>query len=176
MQALRQRRTIREMSTGEIPVPMLSKLLWAAWGINREQEHRRTAPTARNQQEIDVYLATVSGLYRYDPDTASLSLQVAADVRGQTGLQDFVAQAPLNLIYVADLARMGEVQAEDREFYAAIDTGFISQNVYLFCAAFGLATVVRGMLDRTALAAAMKLRPTQRIIVAQSVGWPLTAG
>jgi len=173
MQALQRRRTTREISTSDIPLGMVSNLLWAASGINRREDHRRTAPTARNQQEIDVYVSTAKGLYLYEPRNHSLRLHVAADVRAQTGLQEFVAQVPVNLIYVADLARMREVQIENREFYAAVDTGFISQNVYLFCAAFGLATVVRGWLDRATLADTLRLRPEQRIMVAQSVGWPL---
>jgi nitroreductase len=134
---------------------------------------RRTAPTARNQQETDVYLATAGGVYLYEYRTHSLRLHLAVDIRAQTGLQDFVAQVPLNLIYVAALARMAEVRLENREFYAAIDTGFVSENVYLFCAAFALATVVRGSLDRDALAKTLHLRSEQRTIVAQSVGWPL---
>jgi SagB-type dehydrogenase family enzyme len=174
MQALRRRRTTREIGTADMPLGMLSNLLWAAGGINRPEDHRRTAPTARNQQEIDVYAATANGLHLYEPRSHSLRLQAAADVRAQTGVQDFVAEVPLNLIYVADLARMVEVQGHHREFYAAVDTGFISENVYLFCAAFGLATVVRGSIDRATLAETLRLRPEQRIIVAQSVGWPLT--
>lgn len=172
MQALQLRRTIREISAEDMPLSMISTLLWAACGVNRQGDQRRTAPTARNQQEIDLYAATARGLYLYEPRGHALRLQLAADLRAQTGLQDFVADVPLNLIYVADLARMSEVQSENREFYAAVDTGFISENVYLCCAAFGLATVVRGWIDRDALAQTLGLRRDQRIIVAQSVGWP----
>ncbi len=89
-----------------------------------------------------------------------------------TGLQSFVREAPVNFIYVADFSRMTGTQREDKEFYSAADTGFISENVYLICASEGLATVVRGSIDREALAKAMKLRPDQRIILAQTIGYP----
>lgn len=89
-----------------------------------------------------------------------------------TGRQEFVKDAPVNLIYVADFSRMGTATKEDRELYSAADTGFISENVYLYCASEGLATVVRGSIDRPALAKVMKLRPDQRIILAQTVGYP----
>jgi nitroreductase len=87
-------------------------------------------------------------------------------------LQDFVAEAPVNLVYVADLSRMVQASAEDKAQYTGPDAGFIAQNVYLFCASEGLATVVRGMVDRPALASLMGLAPQQRIILAQSVGYP----
>ena len=86
-------------------------------------------------------------------------------------MQDFVATAPLNLVYVADLARMSSSDRTEQRFYSAIDTGFISQNVYLFCASEGLATVVRGLVDRRSLAKLMQLRPQQRVIVVQTVGY-----
>jgi len=155
-----------------LPLPVLSNLLWAAFGVNRPDSGKRTAPSARNQQEIDIYVALPEGLYVYDAKAHRLNLVVAEDVRGATGGQDFVKQAPLNLVYVADFTKTGNASAEDRIFYAGVDTGFIAQNVYLFCTSEGLATVVRGGLDRPALAKLMKLRPDQRITVAQTVGYP----
>ncbi|MGZ5813626.1 MAG: nitroreductase family protein [Xanthobacteraceae bacterium] len=145
--------------------------MWAAFGLNRLDGHR-TAPSARNWQEIDVYLALKRGLYLFDPHANVLRQVLAEDIRAATGMQDFVGTAPLNLVYVADLARMSASDRTEQRFYSAIDTGFISQNVYLFCASEGLATVVRGLVDRRSLAKLMQLRPQQRVIVAQTVGYP----
>ena len=150
---------------------ILSSLLWSAFGINRPDGHR-TAPSARNCQEIDIYAATKAGLYLLDPKDWTLNLVLAADIRTATGMQDFVNAAPLNLVYVADFARMEAASRAEQRFYSALDAGYISQNAYLFCASQGLATVVRGLVDRKALASLMKLRPDQRVIVAQTVGYP----
>ncbi|MCE5249691.1 SagB/ThcOx family dehydrogenase [bacterium] len=172
MQALNERQTIREYSSESLPPQVLSNLLWAAFGINRPESGKRTAPSAMNWQEIDIYVASAEGLYLYDPKAHSLNPVVAGDIRAQTGRQPFVTEAALNLIYVADFSRTGNAAQEQCDFYSACDTGFISQNIYLFCASEGLATVVRGGLDRTALAEAMKLREDQKIILAQTVGYP----
>ncbi|MGE5278392.1 MAG: SagB/ThcOx family dehydrogenase, partial [Acidobacteriota bacterium] len=149
----------------------LSDLLWAAAGVNRE-DGRRTVPSAKNWQEIDVYVVLPGGAYVYDAKAHALRGVVKGDFRAATGLQDFVAVAPVNLVFVADLSRMSGASAADRDRYAAIDAGFVSQNVYLWCAATGLSTVVRGSVDRPALAKALGLRTDQRIIVAQTVGSP----
>lgn len=122
-------------------------------------------------REISVYVATVDGAYFFDPDAHALHRVLERDIRALTGTQDFVGKAPLNLIYVADLSRM-DTSDENKRFYAATDTGFIAQNVYLFCASAGLATVARGSVDREALAAALKLTPHQQITLAQTVGYP----
>ena len=172
MQALKDRQSSRAFSSEKLPLQTLSDLLWAACGINRPDSGKRTAPTAGNRQEIDVYVATVEGLYLYDASAHALKPVRAGDIRALTGKQAFVKEAPVNLIFVADLSKMGKTSPQDRDFYAATDTGFISQNVYLYCASEGLATVVLGMLDRTVLAKAMNLRPDQKIILTQSVGLP----
>jgi SagB-type dehydrogenase family enzyme len=151
---------------------VLSNLLWAAFGINRPDSGKRTAPSAMNWQEIDVYVATAEGLYVYDAKGNKLDPVLAEDVRGATGGQPFVKAAPVNLVYVADLAKTGRASSADRDLYNAADVGFIAQNVYLFCASEGLNVVVRGGLDRAALAKAMKLRPDQKILLAQTVGYP----
>ena len=96
----------------------------------------------------------------------------AEDLRSQAGTQAFVQDAPVNFIYVADSRRMGQANSEEREIYAAADTGFISENVYLYCASEGLATVVRASVDKPVLTKAMLLGPEQKIILAQSVGYP----
>jgi len=147
-------------------------LLWAALGVNRADSGKRTAPSASNRMEIDLYVAMADGLYLYNAKAHSLDPVLAGDIRAETGRQPFVREAPLNLVYVADSAKMGKSTEEDKVLYSAADTGFIAQNVYLFCASEGLATVVRGMVDRPSLAKAMKLRPDQRIILSQTVGYP----
>jgi SagB-type dehydrogenase family enzyme len=172
MQVLRDRHSTREFKPDKLPLQVLSNLLWAASGINRPESGKRTAPSAMNWQEVDIYVALPEGLYVYDAKAHRLNPILADDVRAATGGQDFVKGAPLNLVYVADLARTKDAGAEEKNFYITIDVGFIGQNVYLFCASEGLATVVRGTVDRPALAKLMKLRPEQKIIVAQTVGYP----
>jgi SagB-type dehydrogenase family enzyme len=172
MQVLRDRHSTREFKPDKLPLQVLSNLLWAAFGINRPETGKRTAPSAMNWQEVDIYVALPEGLYVYDAKAHRLNSILADDVRAATGGQDFVKGAPLNLVYVADLARTKDAGAEEKNFYTTIDVGFISQNVYLFCASEGLATVVRGTVDRPVLAKLMKLRPEQKIIVAQTVGYP----
>jgi SagB-type dehydrogenase family enzyme len=172
MQALQERHSTREFASRPLAAQDLSNLLWAAAGINRADSGKRTAPSARDWREIDVYVATADGAYVYDAKTHALRQVLTRDVRALTGKQDFVASAPLNLVYVADLRRMQDANAEDMNRYAAADTGFIAQNVYLYCASAGLNTVVRGLVDREALAAALGLSPHQQIILAQTVGYP----
>lgn len=171
---LRERKSCREFIQRDLSLATLSQLLWSACGINRPDNQHRTAPSAKNWQEIEVYVAMHSGLYLFDPHASVLRLVAEGDIRADTGWQDFVAKVPVNLIYVANLNKMDAAPIDEKKFYAALDTGFISQNVYLFCAAEGLATVVRGWVDRPALAKTMKLGPDQRIIVAQSVGYAQT--
>lgn len=178
MEALRDRQSGRDFSPMPLPEQVLSNLLWAAFGINRPESGRRTAPSALNWQETDIYAFTPQGAYLYDAKENALLPVAAGDHRGATGsvLQPFVKKAPLNLVYVVDAARSGIVgrvmSTEDRDMFSDTAVGFISQNVYLYCASEGLATVVRGMVDREALTALLKLRPEQRIVLAQSVGYP----
>jgi SagB-type dehydrogenase family enzyme len=172
MEALKDRHTSRGFGTEKLPKQVLSNLLWAAWGVNRPESGKRTAPSARNWQEIDIYVATADGLFLYDAKAHALQPILTEDIRALTGKQPFVQHAPVNLVYVADLSRMGDAEMEAKVFYSAADTGFISQNVYLYCASKGLATVVRGLVDRSALEKAMKLRPDQKVTLSQSVGYP----
>jgi len=170
MQVLKERKTQREFTPDKLPMQALANLLWAAFGINRP-DGRRTAPSAMNWQEIDIYVATGDGLSLYDAKTNRLEPILAQDVRAATGTQPFVATAPVDLIYVADLSKTGQAGSQ-ADLFTGADVGFISENVYLFCASEGMATVVRGSVDRSALAKVMKLRPDQRILLAQSVGYP----
>lgn len=171
MQALKARKSSREFSDKAIPQQQLANLLWAAFGVNREGEKKRTAPSAHNRQEIDIYVASSNGLFRYDAVNHALESMLKRDIRSLTGKQKFPAQAALNLIYVADFSRVKNVPRDAALEVAAISTGAIVQNVYLFCASEGLATVVRGWIDKKALAKAMGLRADQYILVAQSVGY-----
>jgi nitroreductase len=148
----------------------LSNLLWAAFGINRP-DGRRTAPSARNWQEIDIYVATLDGLFLWDAKKNVLNPIVGKDVRGLTGNQPYVKEAAVNLVYVADYSRVtGE--GADKDVWMGADTGFIGENVYLYCTAEGLATVFRANVDRETLAKEMKLKPEQKILFARSVGYP----
>lgn len=170
MEALQIRKSTRSYSEEELPAQTLSNLLWAAFGVNRPESGKRTAPSARNWQEIDIYVALEKGLFLYDAVSHSLKPVMPVDLRAQTGMQDFVGRAPVNLVYVADFKRMGDATDEQKRMYAAADASFIAQNVYLFCASEGLGTVVRGALDRDALAKAMKLRAGQYVTFAHTIG------
>jgi SagB-type dehydrogenase family enzyme len=172
MQALKDRHSTREFSSDKLPPQVLANLLWAAFGINRVESGMRTAPSTMNWQEVDIYVATADGLYVYDAKGNKLNPILAQDVRGATGMQAFVKDAPLNLVYVANLAKTGKGSDEDKNLYLGVDAGVIAQNVYLFCASERLAVVVRAGIDRDALAKLMKLRPDQKILVSQTVGYP----
>jgi hypothetical protein len=171
LQTLRQRQTSREYSTKPIDTQMLSDLLWAAYGVNRS-DGKRTAPSAHDWQYIDVYVSDSSALYRYEAKRQELVVVRSGDIRGKTGLQDFVSIAPVSLIYVSDGRKFPrDLSEHDRLLFGAATTGAIAQNVYLFCAANNLNTGVRADIDRTALSAAMNLSPEQHILLAQSVGY-----
>ena len=172
MQVLKDRHSSREFSSDELPLQVLSNLLWAAFGINRPDSGKRTAPSAVNWQNIDIYVALAKGLYLYDAKENILKPVLAEDIRAALGTQSFVKDVPLNLIYVADFSKITRGTEEDKNFYSAAHTGFISQNVYLYCASEGLATVVRGLIDREAVSKVLKLRPDQKVMLAQSVGYP----
>lgn len=169
MQALKARRTSRSFAPQALTPQILSNLLWAAFGVNRPDGHR-TAPSARNWQEIDIYVATEGGAWVYDATGHALRRVVAEDVRPLTGTQGHARIAPVTLVYVADTLRMTGASEAMRTELAAADTGFIAQNAYLYCASEGLATVVFASIDRERLAQALKLRSAQRIVLAQSVG------
>ena len=172
MQALKLRQSARTFDSKTLPLQELANLLWAAFGINRPETGKRTAPSAMNWQEIDVYIALPEALYLYEAKTNALKPVVSKDLREATGRQPFVKDAPLNLIYVADAAKMKNASEQDQTLYSAADVGFIAQNVYLYCASQGLAAVMRGMVDRPALAKAMNLRPEQKVMFSQTVGYP----
>ena len=171
MEAIAQRRSAREFAERPLDDRLLSDLLWAAFGVNRP-DGGRTAPYARHILAIDVYAATADGVWIYEPTAHALLRHSEADLRGETGEEPYVASAPLNLIYVAHGERLQEMSAEEARLNAAVDAGFIGENVYLFCASAGLATVFRGALDAGQLGRALKLPAELFVTYAQSVGYP----
>jgi SagB-type dehydrogenase family enzyme len=171
MQVLSDRKSTREFGPGGLSPQQLSNLLWAAFGINRP-DGRRTAPSAMNWQEVNIYVTTKEGVYIYDAKANALNPVLAGDFRAATGTQSFVKDAAVNLVYVSDLSKTGDTASSDAQMYTAADVGFIAQNVYLYCASEGLATVVRASIDRPALAKILKLQTNQKIILAESVGFP----
>ncbi|MFZ0927175.1 MAG: SagB/ThcOx family dehydrogenase [Syntrophobacteraceae bacterium] len=170
MSVLNARMSARTFSSDKLPMQTLSNLLWAAFGINRP-DGRRTAPSAKNWQETDIYVATADGVYLWDATKNVLNTIVTKDIRAMTGTQAYVKDAPVILIYVADFTKVNE-QGVNGQLLVASDVGLISENVYLFCASEGLATVVRASIDRDALAKELKLKPDQKIILDQCVGYP----
>jgi SagB-type dehydrogenase family enzyme len=176
MEALKERQSSRTFKTEKLPLQVMSDLLWAAAGINRPDSGKRTVPSARNWQEVEVYAVTEEGVYLYDAKANTLKAAVKGDLRKLTGSQDFVASAPLTLVYVADTSKMTGSSPEDHALYIGVDTGFMAQDVYLFCASEGLATVVRGSVDRKTLAEALQLSEPKRITFAQTVGYPAAEG
>jgi nitroreductase len=171
LQLLQKRASSREFSPQPLPTEILSELLWAASGINRA-DGRRTAPTASNKQDMDIYVILSQGCYLYDPKANQLQPVVAEDLRGLAGTQPYAKDAPVNLIYVCDYSRMSNGPEETKILFSGFHAGAISENVYLYCASKGLATVVRASIDKPALAKAMKLRPEQKITLGQPIGYP----
>jgi nitroreductase len=172
MGALKARSSAREYSADPLPPQTLANLLWAAWGINRA-DGRRTAPSASNKQEIDIYVTLPGGAYVWDAKANVLNPVAPGDHRGETGVQPFPATAALNLVYVADMTKVSRPATDPQQLMnIGADAGLIAENVYLFCASEGLATVVRAMIPKEALAKALNLRDTQIIVLAQTVGFP----
>jgi nitroreductase len=175
MRALKERRSVREYDTRPLTLRQLSELLWAANGVNRD-DGKRTAPAAVNQQLVDIYVVLPVGAYLYDAPGARLVPVAAGDFRKMAGRQEFVATAPVNLVYVVDPARFKSrsggppIPDEEKLNWSRITVGAMAQNVGLYCAAEKLGNVLRGMVDREKLSPALKLRPDEAIILAQTVG------
>ena len=170
MQCLTERKSERKFDSKPLPAQMLSNLFYAADGISRP-DGRKTVPTARNLQSQDVYAAMADGLYLYNPKTHSLDLVKPGDIRDKCGKQAIHKIAPVVLIYVGDVSKIGKNAAE-KVFYAANHAGYASQNVYLYCASAGLATVVCGLVDKPALEKAIGLPNTKRVQLTQPVAFP----
>jgi SagB-type dehydrogenase family enzyme len=171
MQVLNLRQSSRSFTTTKLPMQEISNILWAAFGINRTDEGKRTAPSARNWQDIDIYVFLLEGVYIYQAKDNKLEQISDTDLRGMAGVQDFVKTAPLNLVYVSDQSKMGKASKEDKMMYSGADAGFIAQNVYLYCASQDLGVVVRAMVDKKALAEKLNLKPGQVIVLAQTIGY-----
>jgi SagB-type dehydrogenase family enzyme len=172
MEALSNRKTSREFAPRELELQTLSNLLWAANGINRVEDGLRTAPSAVNWQEIDIYISFPAGVYIYNAFENRLELFMKGDIREATGRQPFVKDVPVNLIYVADFTRMADRGEDVKHWYSAADAAFIAQNVYLFSASEGLATVVRGAVDKLELKEVLNLPEHKHVVLCQSVGYP----
>lgn len=173
MEALKDRQTQRSFTSQKLSDQQLSDLLWAAFGINRPENGRRTAPSAVNWQETDIYVSLESGIYIYDAKKNELTTIVGGDHRKDMGKQGFTAEAAVMLIFVADYSKMGLVTPkENKDFYSAVDAGYISQNVYLYCSSENLSTVVLGMIDRDKIKELLKLKEDQKVILSQCVGFP----
>lgn len=170
---LARRQSRREFDAKALPPQLLSDLLWAAFGINRPETGGRTAPSALNAQEIDVYVALSSGVYRYDAKAHALHRVAQVDARRVTGYQDFVDEAPLDLIYVVDGAHIRHLPGWQADVFSAACAGAVAQNVYLLCAERGLNTVVRAWFDRATLAETLGLGSEERVLLTQTVGYPL---
>ena len=172
-EALAIRKTSRSFANKELDLQTLSNLLWAANGINRAEDGLRTAPSAVNWQEIDVYVSMANGVYIYNAKENILEFHMSDDVREATGTQPFVKDVPVNLIYVADFTRMGDRAEDIKHWYSAADAAFIAQNVYLFSASEGLSTVVRGAVEKEGLKKALNLPEHKHVVLCQSVGFPV---
>ena len=177
MEALERRRSIRKWKNLPLSERELSNLLWAACGITREKygkvKCKRTAPSACNSQEIRVYVIAEEGVFLYDEENHQLIKTVARDIRKEIGTQKMMKSAPLGLVFAADLSRMKSPflrSKEAKRFSAWVDTGYVSQNVYLYCAAAGLGTVVLSLVDRDKLHTLMKLKEEEKIVLTQAVG------
>lgn len=173
MQALLKRCSTRTFDRRDLDMETISGLLWAANGVNRPDKDLRTAPSARNWQEIDIYIALKKGLYKYDHKSHSLIQRIKGDMREKIAIQPFVKTAPAVLLYVRDKRRMSGCADREIDFYTGADTGYISQNVYLYCASKSLATVVVAMLHKKALASMLSLTRHENLVLAQPVGYPI---
>ncbi|MCL5734055.1 MAG: nitroreductase family protein [Actinobacteria bacterium] len=181
MEAFGQRKSSRKFSTRSLELQDLADIFWAGFGLSRphlgtgiNSPGSHTAPTAHNWQEIDIFAAMAGGLYLYDPADNELRGLLQEGIRRFPGnpMQPFVLDAPVILIYVADLERMDDAGDWDKSVFPWADTAVIAENVYLACASLGLATVVRALFDRPALSMAMQLRDTQLVTFSQPLGYP----
>lgn len=170
MEAFGKRASHRKCSEETIDLQDISNLLWSAYGFNRDGF--RTAPSSHNRQEMELYVFLKSGVYLYDASENRLIHKIEGDLRALTGAQDFVAEVPMNVAFVADTSKITGKTPQGVLETIFVDTGFISENIYLYAAGAGLNTVIRAMFDREKLAAVLKLRPEQTITMVQSVGHP----
>lgn len=170
MTALKERCSTKAYQAKPLAPEALSNLLWAAFGINRPETGKRTAATAFNCQNIDIYVVLPEGSYRYRAESHRLAAVSNKDLRPLAASQAYARQAAVQLVYVADDSKIDDRFGGQKSMYAAFHAGSISQNVYLFCASAGLGSVVRDGVDRAALKKALALGDDQHIVMAQTVG------
>jgi SagB-type dehydrogenase family enzyme len=170
MQALNERHSSREYADKALTDQQLSDLLWAAYGINRPEEGKRTAPSARNRQEIDLYITTPTGAYVYEAVSHSLIELTNKDIRSETGNQEYSKTAAVNILYVLNLDKAADKEEDKAMICACLTSGAIMQNVYLYCASENLGCVLRGFSNTETLKASLKLSDRQKIVTSQSVG------
>lgn len=171
METLANRHSTREFSNKKLTLQELSNLLWAANGINRPEKGMRTAPSAMNAQEVDVYVCMEEGAFLYDAKSNQLQPVIQEDLRGLVGgKQTFVKNAPVVLLMVSDLSKLPGGNSEQTKLMAAIDAGIVSQNISIACSGLGLITVPRASMDKEALAQKLKLKSTQLLLMNNPVG------
>lgn len=171
METLANRHSTREFSNKNLTLQELSNLLWAANGINRPEKRMRTAPSAMNAQEVDVYVCMEEGAFLYDAKSNQLQPVIQEDLRGLVGgKQTFVKNAPVVLLMVSDLSKLPGGNSEQTKLMAAIDAGIVSQNISIACSGLGLITVPRASMDKEALAQKLKLKSTQLLLMNNPVG------
>ncbi len=168
MEALSKRQSSRNFSPKKLDEQTLSNLMWAAFGINRKESGKRTAPTANDTRAVELYAVMESGAYKYNADDHSLEQVNGKDIRTMAGIQEFVGTAPLNLVIVADYSKF---KGGKNEMYAGAHAGFIGENVYLYCTSAGLGTVIRAYVDKGPLAKELNLGENKEIILAQTIGY-----
>lgn len=172
MEALSVRASAREYDTTRLSLQDLSDLLWAANGINRPEEGKRTAPSAMNSQDVDIYVFMKNGVFRYDHQDHALVGVAEGDFRKHVaGRQEAVAEAPVILVLVSDISRFRAGSDEVKRTWAAVDVGTVSQNISLFCAATNLATRPRASMDQEALRELLKLNEHQLLILNHPVSY-----
>ncbi len=171
MQALNERSSSRDFIEKELTDQQLSNLLWAAFGINRKEINKRTAPSSHNNQDIEIYLTTKNGIFLYKPEEHALEKLSDVDMRSVAGKQNFVKEAAVNLIYVSDFKKLGKASIEVKRMTAATHCGFIGQNVYLYCASEGLISVFRAWINKEKIAKELNLPENYEVIYSQSVGY-----
>jgi SagB-type dehydrogenase family enzyme len=172
MKALNDRHSDRTYAPEKLSQQDLSDLLWAANGINRS-DGKRTAPSCRNLQEIQVYVILPEGAYLFDTKDNALTLLTEGDYRAAVaGGQDFVKSAPVCIVLSADLTRFGGTINESTKLMASVDVGIVCQNINLACAGLGLATVPRATMDQTTLKRVLKLKDTDLLLMNNPVGYP----
>ena len=172
MEALNNRESARSFIDKPIDLQTLSDLLWAANGINRSDSGKRTAPSALNKQDVDVYVVLPEGSYLYDAKNHQLNLIAEGDYRGAVaGGQAFVISAPVSLVLVSDLSRFGDTKNAHTQLMGAMDAGIVSQNISIFCSAARLATVPRASMDINQLKKVLKLKESQVPMMNHPIGY-----